>query len=58
MAPEVAYCDTHAWASVGVADRDGTLRRIWVCENCPAWTGEPLRESARVDWPDTWLSDT
>ena len=58
MPPEADFCETHAWASVGVLHLDGAPRRIWVCENCPAWTGEPLRDEDRIPWPETWLSET
>jgi hypothetical protein len=53
---EGAFCETHVWASVGVVTREGTVCKIWECENCPAWTAEPFDPDAERDWEATWLS--
>lgn len=50
-------CATHTWATVGVVSRDGTVSRIWECENCPAWTAEPFEPDAEFAWDDTWLAE-
>jgi hypothetical protein len=50
-------CETHVWASVGVATRDGTVCRIWECERCHVWTAEPFDPDRERDWDDTWLSE-
>ena len=50
-------CETHAWASVGVVIRDGSVYRAWVCENCPVWTLEPFDPDYGQDWDDTWLAE-
>ena len=49
-------CETHAWASVGVVTRDGSVCRIWECENCPVWTAEPFEAEYERPWDDTWLA--
>ena len=49
-------CAEHAWASIGVTVFEGHVSRIWACEHCPAWTGEPLDREFEIDWDDTWLS--
>ena len=51
------FCAEHAWASVGVTVIEGTVTRVWACENCPAWSRQRLAEDAEVDWADTWLSE-
>jgi hypothetical protein len=50
-------CQTHAWASVGVTNVDGDVVRVWTCENCPAWSKEPLDAERELDWADTKLSE-
>ena len=50
-------CAEHAWASIGVTVVDGTVSRVWACENCPAWTRQPLEATTAVDWADTWLAE-
>lgn len=52
-----ATCDTHAWASLGVVSDEGTVFRIWECENCQVWTMEPFDTDYRLPWDDTWLAD-
>ncbi|MDX5989640.1 MULTISPECIES: hypothetical protein [Haloferax] len=54
---EAPTCETHAWASVGVVIRDGTVYRVWECENCPVWTLEPFDPDYERDWDDTWLAE-
>lgn len=51
------FCEEHAWASIGVTDIDGGMTRVWACENCPAWTSQPLSADAEIGWADTWLAD-
>ena len=51
---EAPTCETHTWASVGVVIRDGTVYRVWECENRPVWTFDPDYER---DWDDTWLAE-
>jgi hypothetical protein len=53
----VELCETHVWASVGVVTRDGTVSRIWECEQCRAWTAEPFDPDHEVPWDETWLSE-
>ena len=55
--PAESTCEHHVWASVGVATRGGTVSRIWVCENCPIWTAEPLDADHERHWDDTWLAE-
>ena len=50
-------CPEHVWASVGVAVVDGTVTRVWTCERCTGWTGEPLEAERRVAWERTALSE-
>lgn len=50
-------CDEHAWASVGIVTREGTVCRIWECEQCQVWTAEPFDSAHERAWDDTWLSD-
>jgi hypothetical protein len=50
-------CDAHAWASVGLVATDGTIRRVWECEQCGAWTVEPFDPDLERAWDDTWLSE-
>jgi hypothetical protein len=50
------YCDRHTWASVGVVTRDGTVGRVWECENCPVWTTESFDPAHELAWDDTWLA--
>ena len=54
-APEI--CDRHAWASVGVVTRDGSVARIWECEQCPVWTTQRFDPVHELAWADTWLAD-
>jgi hypothetical protein len=54
---EATLCERHVWASVGVVDRAGSIRRIWECEDCPAWTTEPFDPEYEQAWNDTWLAD-
>jgi hypothetical protein len=54
---EARTCETHTWASVGVVIRDGTVYRVWECENCPVWTLEPFDPDHERDWDDTWLAE-
>ena len=49
-------CEKHIWASVGVATREGTICRIWECEQCPGWTAEPFEADTEVAWDDTWMA--
>lgn len=56
MIHDVSECPGHLWASDGVAVVDGEVTRIWSCERCVAWTGQPLGSEARVDWDETALS--
>jgi hypothetical protein len=49
-------CDAHAWASVGLVTRGGTIHRVWECEQCGAWTAEPFDPERERAWDDTWLS--
>ena len=50
-------CTEHAWASIGVTVFEGVVTRVWACEHCPAWSGEPLDPDTEIDWGDTWLAD-
>ncbi|MFB6171899.1 MAG: hypothetical protein ABEJ23_05145 [Haloarculaceae archaeon] len=50
------FCERHAWASVGVTVVDDDVTRVWICEQCPAWSGERLDPAAEIDWQDTRLS--
>ena len=50
-------CESHTWASVGVVTRDGTVSRIWECENCPVWTEEQFNPEHERYWDDTWLAE-
>lgn len=50
-------CEHHAWASVGVVTREGTVCRIWECEQCPAWTAERFASATERPWDDTWLAE-
>jgi hypothetical protein len=50
-------CESHTWASVGVVTRDGTVSRIWECENCPVWTEEQFNPEHERSWDDTWLAE-
>lgn len=56
MSP-VDTCETHTWATVGVVVRDGSICRVWECENCPVWTVEPFDTEHEQAWDDTWLAD-
>jgi len=49
-------CEDHAWASIGVTVIEGEATRLWACENCPAWSRQPLESEAEIDWADTWLA--
>jgi hypothetical protein len=53
----VSTCETHAWVSVGVMTRDGTVYRVWECERCPVWTLAPFDPNYERDWDDTWLAE-
>ena len=50
-------CETHAWASLGVVSEENGVAEVWRCENCPAWTREPLRAAAELSWDETRLSE-
>lgn len=50
------FCEEHAWASIGVTVIEGEVTRLWACENCPAWSRQPLDPAAEIDWADTWLA--
>lgn len=50
-------CETHAWASVGVVTREGSVYRVWECENCPVWTLEPFDPAHEQPWDETWLAE-
>jgi hypothetical protein len=50
-------CDTHTWTSVGVVTREGSVCRVWECENCPAWTVETFESEYERPWDDTWLAE-
>ena len=50
------FCAEHAWASIGVTVVDGEVVRLWACENCPAWSRQPLEAENEVDWAETWLA--
>ena len=50
-------CETHAWASVGVVNREGSIGRVWKCERCPAWSVEPFDPDYETPWADTWLAE-
>ncbi|WP_162224670.1 hypothetical protein [Halorussus amylolyticus] len=50
-------CERHAWASVGVVTRAGSVCRIWECENCPVWTAEQFDPDHERLWADTWLAE-
>jgi hypothetical protein len=50
-------CDKHVWASVGVVTLEGTVSRIWACEDCPVWTAEPFDPDFERAWEDIWLSE-
>ncbi|MDQ2054359.1 MULTISPECIES: hypothetical protein [Halobellus] len=50
-------CETHAWASVGVVNREGSIGRVWKCERCPAWSVEPFDPDHETPWVDTWLAE-
>jgi hypothetical protein len=54
---EAETCETHVWASVGVVNREGTVCKIWECENCPVWAAEPFQSEFERGWEDTWLSE-
>jgi hypothetical protein len=56
MSPEDT-CETHAWTSVGVVVREGSVCRIWECEDCPAWTADSFDPQYERSWDDTWLAD-
>lgn len=50
-------CTHHAWASVGIAAEGDSVVRIWLCEQCLAWTREPLDPAAEVPWSETHLAE-
>jgi hypothetical protein len=54
---DASICETHAWASIGVTARAGSICRIWACESCPTWTAEPLEPDHERRWDETWLAE-
>ncbi|WP_436925021.1 hypothetical protein [Halosimplex amylolyticum] len=53
---QVEICDQHVWAALGIVSRDGSVSRVWECEDCPVWTTEPFDPEYERDWDDTWLA--
>jgi hypothetical protein len=54
---DVETCERHTWASAGVVDREGSIYRVWECEDCPVWTAQPFEADHERQWDDTWLSE-
>ena len=50
-------CAEHAWASIGVTVVEDAVTRVWACEDCPAWSRQPLDAENEVAWTETWLAE-
>lgn len=51
-------CAEHAWAVGGVTTVEDRVVRVWICENCPAWTVEELDREHEVPWAETDLGQS